>query len=257
MTIYAGHNDPRGRTPVDPDIFKQPGTHIIPTSGQSMLGNWSSVSHYNTGQPSKEVYELNINDGLIYKMDGWQVANCDGAPGRLSILPAFGDYLNYYGKSQRVLWVPLNIGDTGAARWAPTGDLFPRIERAVSLLQGMGLDPTYWLHMLGQRDAEDGMSATNFANLTIWMIQGMRGLGMNAHVLIGHGAYKIYIPQANIDAIRQGQLAAALATGNSLGADDDLIPNIDGVTRVDGVHWAEQGRHDSITGWLPAIGAAP
>lgn len=253
LVDFGDYRDTRGRTPVDPDIFKQPGTMIVGFSGQSMLGNYSALDYYH---PTREVYDLNLWDGNIYRDDGWQIFNSTSMPGRLSVLPYWGDNLIAYGHCARVLRPAIVVGGTGAYDWCPVGGCFHRAQVLMERLAAFGLAPNFWVHMLGQRDLELNNSTANFSALTQWFILGMRGLGMHAPLMIGHGCYWEHYANANpagVAAIRAGQLHAAQnGVGScSLGADDDEW--IGPANREDGVHPKNNMRYWQFQRWRPVF----
>jgi hypothetical protein len=256
---FAGYNTPRGLA-IDPAIFKLPGTHIMGSDGQSMPSGFSEVTYYqpSVGGPGGQVYELNINDGKIYKVDGWAMSNLDNVQGRLSILPYLGDMMVATGKCQRVLIVAINVGGSHSARWCPGGDLWPRIVRALDLLRDLGLKPTFWMRQIGQTDAQMGTTTADYIAQNQFSINVMRSLGMDAPFIMGRGAYQLYTPPANIAAIQAGQIAIGQSPGGMrLSGDDDTIPD-GGEWRADGVHWKNWGRYHSVMGrWIPVITPAP
>src|SRR5882724_6853393 len=112
MTIpdFGEYRDPRGRSPIDPNMFKQPHSLVLAVSGQSMPGNFAQLTPYNpwTG----EVYEFEPHSGLIYRvtegdfptmgMDGWYSGQVAGPP-RHSVLPYWGDILVANQRCSRIL----------------------------------------------------------------------------------------------------------------------------------------------------------
>lgn len=259
ITDLGEYRDPRGRTPVDPNIFKLPHSLILATSGQSMLGNFGQLTPYHP--TSGGVYEFEPHSGLIYHVtDGsFQTMGMDGWAGRLSVLPYWADMLVQNGHAARVLLAAHNIGGTTAKRWCPIGDLYDRSAGILQMLQGLGIPPNFWVEMLGQADVDINTvgaagSAQNFADFMRWKWQGLRGLGLNCTVVIGQGAHWTNVSNVQTDRyamIRQGQILAAQGlAGIALGPDDDKWPD---THRVDGVHPADLMRYFQLQDWLPAF----
>lgn len=254
------YRDARGRIPVDPNIFKQPHSIILGCAGQSMLGNFASLTPFS---PWTGVYELCTQTGLIYEvtdgtfptmgMNGW--FNHEVGANRLSVLPYWAQMLVATGKAARVLLAAHNVGGTFAAQWCPIGMLFQRSIGTIQWLQSLGIPPNYWVEMLGQSDVyptdpvtyngnvlQPAASGQNFADYMQWKFLGMRGAGYHGPILMGRGAFWDGISNgpyaAKYAMIKQGQQLCAVGpngAGVSIGPDDDVwLPA--SVYRVDGVH---------------------
>lgn len=248
--------DPRGRTPVDPALFHQPGSLIMPTSGQSMLSNWGKFPRYVPWTGG--VYEFSLLDGKIYPCDGEAIINADqfsdAEGGRLSVLPYWGDMLCAQKKCARVLIACLNIGGTSSYDWCPVGTMYSRASLCVARLLEVGLAPNYWVHMLGQQDCLLRTTSRQFADYTKWMIASLRAQGMGATMAIGRGCYWQGVsdedPVAAAEVVRGQELVCAETAGTLLGPNDDEW----GVEhRVDGVHPAESMRYHQCQRWWPTF----
>lgn len=272
------YRDARGRTPVDPSIFKQPGSLILGTAGQSMLGNFAQ---FNYTPWTGGVFELCTRTGNIYKVDtdaqhpcmganGWFAGEVPG-PIRCSVLHLWADYLVAIGRAQRVLLASHNVGGTWASRWCPVGDLYPRSEGVVRWLQSLGIPPNYWIDMLGQGDLDPNttpvvyqgnnlgvaVDAAGFSALMRWRWAALKSIGMTAPIIIAQGAFQNNVSNVYPDRyamVKAGQRASALdepSLSISLGPDDDEWPN-DGY-RVDGVHQAQAMAEGQLQRWVPVF----
>jgi hypothetical protein len=271
------YRDARGRTPVDPEIFKQPHSLILASAGQSMLGNFGQFSYVPwTGG----VFELCTVTGNIYQvssdagypcmgMDGWFHGEVPG-PIRRSVLHMWGDYLVAIGRAQRVLLAGHNVGGTWASRWCPVGDLFPRSEAVFRHLNSLGIPPNFWIDMLGQGDLTPStppvtyqgvglgvaVDAANWSALMRWRWHALKSIGMNAPIVLGQGAHHTNVSNVYPDRyamVKAGQRAAALdepGLGISLGPDDDEWPDS---YRVDGVHPGELMAGCQLQRWVPCF----
>lgn len=254
------YRDVRGRSPVDPAIFKQPHSCILAVSGQSMLGNYGQLMPYDpsTGQ----VYELDTRSGNIYQVtDGsFPTMGMDGWPGRLSVLPYWADMLIMQGKATRVLLAAHNIGGTSAYRWCPVGDLYQRSLGVLQWLQGLGIPPNFWVEVQGQADVNPAepnvaVTAANYADLRKWKFSGLQAAGYTGITVVGQGAHWTGFSDVHPDRytlVKQGQILSAQSmAGIALGPDDDEWPDAD--YRVDGVHPADGMRYYQLQRWLPAF----
>jgi hypothetical protein len=260
VPFIGEYKDARGRTPVDPNIFKQPHSAVIGFSGQSMLGNFGQLTPYNP--TSGQVYEFDIQTGNIYQVtDGsFQTMGMDGWAGRLSVLPYWADTLVHEGKAQRVLIAAHNIGGSCAARWCPIGDLYIRSSETLRMLKLLGIPPNLWVEVLGQADVDVNTtgacaSAQNFADYMRWKWTGLRNDGLTCPIVMGQGAHWTNVSNvqtARYAMVKQGQILAIQAlAGTALGPDDDEFP--DAGYRVDGVHPIDNMRYFQLQRWLPAF----
>lgn len=258
------YRDARGRTPVDPNIFKQPHSLVLATSGQSMLANYGSFSTvYNPWTGG--VYELDTVTGNIYQVtDGsFPTMGMDGGSGawagRTSVLPYWADYLVAVGKASRVLIAAHNIGGTTAEQWCPVGTMYPRSVAVLQWLQGLGIPPNYWIEMQGQAELDPSqstacVSAQNYANLRQWKWNALFAAGMTCTTVVGQGAHwtnfsNVYTAQYAI--VKTGQVLSTQGISNiALGPDDDVWPDSQ---RVDGVHPSDGMRYNQFQAWLPAF----
>ena len=242
--------DLRGRSPVDPGIFKQSRTLILMVLGQSMWGNYGTCTLY--APAAGHVYEFNIWDQKIYPSDGGPVLSAGG--GAISITPYLADMLIGYGHCARVLLVNLAIGSTSCADWDIMGKCYPRIQAALCQLNELGLQPNYCCVIQGHQDVSLGTTYDQFTKTRISMYQGIRAIGYHGSIISGLGCWAqqaagLTSQMANVKA---GQLQAALNMGapNNVfaGIDDDtMLNNVS--FRTDGVHWNDLGRFYTCWMW--------
>lgn len=252
--------DARGRQPVDPCLFEQPGSLVLGVAGQSMLANFGNLSPYNPWTGG--VYELCTQTGLIYQVTegAYPTMGMDGWAGRLSVLPYWADMIIANGKAARVLLAAHCIGGSTAQRWCPVGDLYQRSIGTLNWLRGLGIPPNYWIEMQGQGEFNAGdatacTDAANYANLRRWKYQALQAAGLDATIVVGQGAHWTGFSDAQparYAAIKQGQFQSVTGITNvALGPDDDEWP--DAGYRIDGVHPADGMRYWQMQRWLPAF----
>lgn len=262
------YRNARGRAPVDPNIFKQPGSLVLGVAGQSMLGNFAQLTPYNPWTGG--VYELDTVTGNIYQvtdgsfptmgMNGWFSGEVPG-PIRLSVLPYWGDMLVANKKCARILLAAHNIGGITAQRMSPVGDMYARSSATLAWLKSLGIPPNYWVEIQGQGDVNPSdttacSSAQNYADLRKWRWNALHSAGLTCTIVEGQGAHwtgysDVYPDRYNM--VKQGQILATQGISNvALGPDDDeWVP--DSVYRVDGVHPNDNMRYWQMQRWLPAF----
>lgn len=263
---FGDYRDIRGRTPVDPNLFKLPGTLILGFSGQSIHGNFSDLSGW---EPSGEIYELDVYTGNIYKITSNLIMGSNGWDGRSSIIPYLAYMLLVQGKS-RVLVATALCGGTNAWDWSPEAPanslgvrLGNRRDVIIERLQAYDLTPNLWISNQGQGDLDfskpgHAASAESYSGLSAWgLIVNLRNKGYSGPIAIGRGAYwngysNVYTSQYAI--IKQGQ--NLLATRGDLGTlvigpdEDNWISGC----RADAAHLNNVGRYYVVnSGWLPLI----
>jgi hypothetical protein len=249
---FGDCKDLRGRSPVDPAIFKEPRTLILLVAGQSMWSNSSNAAPYVPWTGG--VFEFNIADGQCYPSDGGPVLGANiFLPGRISITPYLADLIVANNKASRVLMVNVCVNGTTAQDWSPVGQCYPRIPYVLNQLETLGISPNYCCFLQGQADVANGDTHDNYVNLRVWCFNAMRGAGYSGPIVNGLGVHWTNVSDVNpteAAAIKQGQFDAAVTAGISAGPDDDEFGD---AYRVDGVHWNDGGRYYTTQRWLPAI----
>lgn len=260
---FGDYRDTRGRTSVDPSIFAQPHTCILGVSGQSIPGNYSNLSGWD---PSGEIYELNVWDGNIYKVDQNLIMGSDGGvgawAGRTSFLPYLAAQLIGAGKTQRVLLCCAIRGGTNAYDWCPVAPtdangayLGSRRRVILESLANHGLAPNWWIHDQGPSDSDpsktnDATTGQNWSDLTAW--------GFAADLRPNYTG-SIMVPTDTIapwgNAVLAGQGQQIILGRTDIGP---IVagPNEDqwNQTRVDGVHFGNNERYYAVnSGYVPMM----
>lgn len=151
----SGNNDIGGKTRISPVINAQR-TMVMLSVGQSLETNFSGSPLYTPVSPN--VYNWNIYDRQLY----FGAAPLLGTEGPAALNLAFNDYLCQVAdkiivatgsKYDRVIIVPIAIGNTTVADWAPGGRYNDRLVRTIkAVIQYLGMPITYVHWGQGQRD---------------------------------------------------------------------------------------------------------
>lgn len=261
---FGDYRDTRGRTPVSASIFTQAGSAIIGVSGQSIVGNFSLLSGY---QPFGEIYELNVWDGNIYRVDQNLIMGSNGGvaawAGRTSFLPYLAQQLLAAGKAQRVLLCCAIMGGTNAFEWSPAAPAAPNGSRLgsrrtviIEQLGILGLTCKHWIHDQGPSDSDpsktnNAISGKSWADLTQWgFTNDLRNAGYTGAIQVPLDSLA---PWGNATFARQGQamlLTNATAGPYVIGPDCDQWNQ----TRVDGVHFGNNERYYAVnSGYVPIL----
>lgn len=263
---FGDYRDTRGRTPVDPSIFKHPHSCVLAVSGQSIPGNYSALSGWN---PTGEIYELNVWDGKVYRVDQNLIMGSDGGvgawAGRTSFLPYLAAQLIGAGKAARVLLCCAIQGGTNAYDWCPIAPadahgvtLGSRRTVIMQVLANLGLAPNWWIHDQGPSDSDpskavNATTGQNWSDLTMWGFNAdLRGpVGYTGPIQVPLDSIA---PWGNATLARQGQQITWGRTDAgspiAVGPDEDQW----NMTRVDGVHFGNNERYYAVnSGFVPSM----
>jgi hypothetical protein len=255
--IGSNNWDTTGKQRIFPTIGV--GTAVFVTIGQSKIANNSSppATPYSPTNGSKCI-NLNPYEGPD---PHYYVANDPvvGASASAGFFQAgwhgrLCDKLINAGKYTQVIFMPIAIGGTAVADWAPGGTYNPRITAAAALLTGMGITPTAWLWQQGTNDCVNGTSGSAYQTALQNVIAYERGLP-------GRSADKWMIAEDTINGagntvcsgIETAQTTVGGQAGNSIGPNSDTLGT---PTYTDGTHYNNTG-NDAIAGlWSTKIQAA-
>jgi len=140
-----------GRAVVNPTLFSaSPATAVILAIGQSNIAN--ECDPFALRKPEGEVFNFNFFDGRCYEA-------CDPLLGasvdRSNVLTRVGELLVTRGNYRRILLVPIAHGGTFAREWAPGGQMFPRLERALKRLKERNIAITHIVWQQGESEAAE------------------------------------------------------------------------------------------------------
>lgn len=143
--------------------------------GQSNAGNAGQSAL----DPGRGVYSF--FNGKLYE-------GFDPLPGstgnRGSVWTRLGRKLIARGKYDAVVLVPLGIASARMAKWAPGGELNPRLIRAIRGLKSQGLSPTHLLWHHGETDASVGTSQVSYMSSFHKMLASIRQQGIEAPIYV-------------------------------------------------------------------------
>jgi hypothetical protein len=231
LQIWLSRQMIRMRQPI-PDAslpqFTNANTIVILAMGQS-----NAASH---GQSRSKAGPdcFAFHDGQLYVgADPW--AGGSGYGG--SVWSRLGRGIIDSQLSEYVIVACVAKGSTSVREWTPGAHCFSNAQRAIQSLQEKNLNVDCVIWHQGESDviANSDVRSSYQSHLTN-MIQGIRGCGVNAPVLV---CLVSTFGTANAPEIRQAQLAVCQGQGNVfIGADtDDLRSDC----RSDGVHFNDTG----------------
>jgi hypothetical protein len=234
-----------GRRRIASEIFKpHPRTAVILAFGQSNIGNEGDPSGLYI--PGSGVYNFNFLDGRCY------VAKCPllGAGCNSSnFVTRLGDLLVRRKIYDRVLLVPIALGGTYIADWAPGGRANFRLMITLELLRRLGITITHAIFQQGEAEGNqinaDGAAwARNFNA----MVKAVRLYGMEAPIYVAQCSLCCCDPNEIIRAAQRGVVDPA--RGIFAGPDTDTI-GLD--ERWDGCHFSLTGLEKAAQLWFDTI----
>lgn len=165
-----------------------------------------------------------------------------GASGaRGSPWPGFADRILASGQYRRVLLVPVSIGATSMASWAPGGIHHDRITARLAELSAQRLSVTHVLIGQGEYEAESGSDPVAYRTAAVELI---RALPPSRVFLATTG--KCEGPEN--EAIRSAQADARAATEAFAGPDMDMIGD-----RINGCHLGARAQAEVAAAWTTAV----
>ena len=177
----CGFSDTEGRQEVSCESYSKKavsaasgGVAVILTLGQSNAANFGEVRF----APRPAVDNFNPFDGRCYRARD-PLLGTDGRGG--SPWSRLGDLLVATGRVKRILIVPIAVGGSSIERWAPDGDLHPRIRRVKTMLDDAGVGVTHVLWHQGESDAR-ATSGQEYAERFGQLLASLREVGLDAPV---------------------------------------------------------------------------
>jgi hypothetical protein len=224
-------------------------TGVFIIVGQSNCCN-SVPSAYSPANASK------IDNILIY--NGGTYAGADPMLGCENISPGvlLGNWVTRFadkeitgGKYARVILMPIGIGGTTIAQWAPGGELNPRLLVAPKRLASVGLTVSAFIWMQGE--SNHGTAQATYSAALTTVIGTPRASGFNAPWIIGKCTYITGTIDANVQA---AQVAAPNGTTIFAGADTDTLTAAS--RQADNTHFTDAGSDAAAALWVTAVNAA-
>jgi hypothetical protein len=237
--------EPETREPalpvVDPASLHGKRVMVALVFGQSNVAN----SGETPAAAGEGVYVF--HEGLLHPA----VDPLPGAPGRSgSVWTRLGPQILAAELADAVVFVPVTVGGTRSARWAPGGDLHHRIHDALDALDDAGIRVTHLLWHQGESDAGK-LDAEGYKSTFRAMLGTIRARGVNAPVLVSVATLcRDRRPDA---AIRQAQQELAdPRAGIYPGPDTDLLGY---AYRYDGCHFSTEGLVEFAQAWYESLHA--
>lgn len=249
----VGYSNTTGRTTASSTITGGEKTGLIFAAGQSRITNQPTTTAYTPTNDTK-VHQINIYDGLVYKMKD-PVLGAGGSEG--SYLSKLGDSLINNGVFQRVIFVPIGIGGTATTQWI-TGDLRYRILVAGRRARALGYAASnadlykaiIWEN--GQTDVANGVTSAAY-QANIITIQGLFAeTGFAVPFFIAQSTMNNNVTDSTIRAAQ-----AALVNNGALRYAGPDLDTLTGGTNLqgDGTHFNDTGNTSAATLWKTALDA--
>jgi len=243
----CGFADTRDRQQVDCAPFREASTRraVLLAFGQSNSAN-AGRDRY---MARHDVVNFNPHDGNCYRAQD-PLLGPDGEGG--AVWGVLGDMLIESGVYDSVLIVPFGIGGTSIMRWAPEGDLHPRVAHTAAQLRAAGIRPTHVLWHQGEADAQS-LAGSAYTMLFGQLLTALRGYGIDAPV------YPAVATRCGDDGdagLRAAQAALPEAfAGVRRGADTDQLTGP--AYRYDDCHFHAAGMRAHAGLWLRALATRP
>jgi Carbohydrate esterase, sialic acid-specific acetylesterase len=138
-------------------------------------------------------------------------------------------------------------------RWAPGGDLFPRVRQSLMGLAQAGLSPTHILWHQGETDAGLATSTEVYQQAFRQMVEAIRALGIKAPIYVAVASYCYGTSSEQVRAAQRGVIDPALAIFAGPDTDRFIGPQF----RYDDCHLTSTGLASVANSWLTAIKQAP
>jgi lysophospholipase L1-like esterase len=151
--------------------------------------------------------------------------------------------------AEAVVFVPVAVGGTPIARWAPGGDLHPRLLETLESLSSAGVRLTHLLWHKGESDADRDTSPEAYRASFESMLAAIRERGIDAPVLVSVATLcRAHRPNPVIRQAQQDLVDPE--RGIHRGPDTDALGY---AYRYDGCHFSTEGLEAFAEAWLDAL----
>lgn len=244
-----GYNNTDGRTQVSPYIVAGQSTAVFVVAGQSLAAN-TVDTNYTPVSPN--VHVLNIYDGGVYSGIDPMLGIPQGNPGQTgSFLGRLGDKLIASGKWQRVVFVPVAVGNTSASQWAIGGIHNKRLLIGPRRAAALNFPITAFLWQQGENDTVLGTTQATYTTELEQIIATPRAEGFNAPWFIARSTYT----PSGVSSAVQAAYAAVIASVTNVyaGADTDSLTSSTYRQASDGQHLTAAGADANAALWATAL----
>ena len=221
-------------------------TMVALTFGQSNAGNRGQVLY-----TPRNIGVLNYYEGKLYQAKD-PLLGSTGAGG--TVWTHLGDLLIDSGLYERVVFVPIAIGNTDIACWV-SGECFKKLEKTFMLLDSQHIKLTHIFWHQGESDNLENTSKNKYKQGLEMLLQVLRKYHQDAGFYISIASYHngaITKPLGVDTVIRQAQEEFILEhKGVFFGPDSDQL--IYAIHRYDGVHFSDFGMKAFAQLWFEAI----
>lgn len=234
--------DPADRPEVPIDSLRGKRALVALTFGQSNAANHGETPH----TPGPGV--LNFYLGKLYAARD-PLLGATG--GRGSVWTRFGDLVVAAGRYDAVVIAPIGVGSSDISRWAPGGDLHPRLIYTLRDLKAAGLPPTHLLWHQGEGDR--WTTAEAYRARFLAMLAAVRREGIAAPV---HVAVATRYPGGTTPAVQEAQRGLVdPAAGILAGPDTDALGD-EFRNQRDPDHFNDAGLRRAAELWAEAVASA-
>lgn len=232
------------RTEIDCRAIPRDRLMVALAFGQSNSANFGNQRR--KAQPG--VY--NFHAGKCYQAAD-PLLGADGNGG--SVWTRLGDKIVQQGLFDRVLFTSIGVGGTEVQRWAPGGDLHPRIITAIQQLTTAGFDITHLLWHQGETDADLATPKPQYQQHFLAMLERIRAAGVQAPIYVSVASRcGDRLPQPSIQAAQRELVNPA--QGILAGPNTDELDDTD---RYDRCHFSASGLNKAADLWLQALMRQP
>jgi hypothetical protein len=228
---------------------RKPVARPLPDPGRLMValvfGQSNSSNFANARSASKKATYNFFSGDLYTARDPMIGANGMGG----SVWPLLGDSLQDNGLYDTVVFATIGVASSSIVRWAPGGDLHPRLLDTIDELSEADLPITHLLWHQGETDAQLGTTPEAYIRAFHSMLQSIRERGVEAPVYVSLATRCYEIDRA--EALRGAQKALRDPLQGILpGPDTDALgPEY----RYDGCHFSAKGVVAAAGLWLRAL----
>lgn len=214
-------------------------TLVLISHGQSNRTNINPTLY--TPTSPAVIDNFNIYDGALYDPTGPLIGTQLSTQGPGNLMYRVAQNLITAAKYDRVILVPLAVGNTSMAQWT-SGSYADRLPCAMRRLASRGITPAtpgafFAIEMgIGETDNQNGTTQSAYAALLTSFFSNSAAAGFSGKTYISHCTYTSGVTSS---AIRAANVAAVNGTTIILGGDGDSVTAAG--RQADNVHYNDSG----------------